>query len=90
MEKINFKNHFFIFQNITALSYFCPGGGGGGIGHSGDKSCAAHLLIDLRSPNLVTFPDVVLLTLAPLGGGAQRAPPCGFSQIAPEVLGVSL
>ena len=29
------------------------------------------------------------LTLAPLGG-AQRAPPCGFSQIAPEVLGISL
>ena len=28
------------------------------------------------------------LTLAPLGG-AQR-PPCGFSQIAPEVLGISL
>ena len=23
-------------------------------------------------------------------GGAQRAPPCGFSQIAPEVLGISL
>ena len=29
------------------------------------------------------------LTLAPLGGGGQRAP-CGFSQIAPEVLGISL
>ena len=25
----------------------------------------------------------------PAGGGAQRAP-CGFSQIAPEVLGISL
>ena len=24
------------------------------------------------------------------GGGAQRAPPCGFSQIAPEVLRISL
>ena len=30
-----------------------------------------------------------VLTLAPLGGGGQRAP-CGFSQIAPEVLGISL
>ena len=28
VEKINLKNHFFIFQNITALSYSCPGGGG--------------------------------------------------------------
>ena len=27
------------------------------------------------------------LTLAPLGGGA-KGPPCGFSQIAPEVLGI--
>ena len=58
------KKSFFIFQNITALPYSRPGGGGGGrIGHSGDFSCAAHLLIDLRSPNLVTFPDVVLLIL---------------------------
>ena len=31
------------------------------------------------------------ISLAPLGGGgAQRAHPCGFSQIAPEVLGISL
>ena len=29
------------------------------------------------------------LTLAPLGGG-PKGPPCGFSQIAPEVLGISL
>ena len=29
------------------------------------------------------------LTLAPLGGGA-KGPPCGFSQIAPEVQGISL
>ena len=28
------------------------------------------------------------LTLAPLGGA--KGPPCGFSQIAPEVLGISL
>ena len=26
----------------------------------------------------------------PAGGGGQRAPPCGFSQIAPEVLEISL
>ena len=30
------------------------------------------------------------LSLAPLGGGGQRPPPCDFSQIAPEVLGISL
>ena len=30
------------------------------------------------------------LTLAPLGGGGPKGPPCGFSQIAPEVLGISL
>ena len=29
------------------------------------------------------------LTLAPLGGGGA-GPPCSFSQIAPEVLGISL
>ena len=35
--------------------------------------------------------DVVTarITLAPLGGG-PKGPPCGFSQIAPEVLGISL
>ena len=32
----------------------------------------------------------VPLTLAPLGGPKPSPPPCGFSQIAPEVLGVSL
>ena len=63
LEKKQFKKSFFIFQNITALPYSRPGGGGGRIGHSGDFSCAAHLLIDLRSPNLVTFPDVILLIL---------------------------
>ena len=30
------------------------------------------------------------LTLAPLGGGGGKGPPCGFSQIVPEVLGISL
>ena len=35
-----------------------------------------------------SWAPVPTLTLAPLG--AQRAPPCGFSQIAPKVLGVSL
>ena len=32
----------------------------------------------------------LMLTLAPLGGGPKGPPPCGFSQIAPEVLGISL
>ena len=26
----------------------------------------------------------------PAGGGGPKGPPCGFSQIAPEVLGISL
>ena len=53
------KNHF--FSKILPL-YPIPVPEGG-ISHSGDFSGAAHLLIDLRSPNLVTFPDVVLLIL---------------------------
>ena len=56
------KNHF-LFSKILPLYPIPVPEGGGGIGHSGDFSCAAHLLIDLRSPNLVTFPDVVLLIL---------------------------
>ena len=32
----------------------------------------------------------IRLTLAPLGGGGPKAPPVVFSQIAPEVLGISL
>ena len=48
-------------------------------------------------PGTTTYPDRARLRRAasliprPAGGGAQRAPPpCGFSQIAPEVLGISL
>ena len=53
-----------------------------------------------RSPNIVPKqrkPEAgrphhlqakLALTLAPLGG--PKGPPCGFSQIAPEVLGISL
>ena len=35
-------------------------------------------------------PHCHLITLAPLGGGGAKGPPCVFSPIAPEVLGISL
>ena len=45
------------------------------------------------SPNFY-YLDILLslkyLNLAPLGGGGAKGSPCGFSQIAPEVLGISL
>ena len=46
VEKINYH---FLFSKILPLYPIPVPEGGGGIGHSGDFSCAAHLLIDLRS-----------------------------------------
>ena len=47
-------------------------------------------LIKLGAVESTDFDMHVFVNPRPAGGGAQRAPPCGFSQIAPEVLGISL
>ena len=40
---------------------------------------------------LISAPGCARVNPRPAGGGGQRAPPpCGFSQIAPKVLGISL
>ena len=55
------KKSIFYFPKYYRLTLFPSRGAR--IGHPGGFSCAAHLLINLRSPNFVTFPNVILLIL---------------------------
>ena len=62
------------------------------LGHSGTSFSQSCCMQD--GEDFVPFPEVSIaahkLTLAPLGGGGPKGLPCGFSQIAPEVLRISL
>ena len=59
----NFKKNHFMFSKILPHNPIPVRGGGGESAPFGGFSCAAHLLNDLRSPNLVTFPKYYRLTL---------------------------